>query len=192
MFKPVQTVAPTVKPVTLAEAKAWLWVDHSSHDALIAGLISAAVAHLDGWSGILGRCLINQTWRQAWTVWEDELRLPFPNVSAVTLTYYDQNNVQQTVAASAYELIEDAMGSLIRFNSTFDPPELYEDRTDAVRCSLVAGYGTAASDVPESLKVAIKMLVAQWYANREVSGPQSFAVPLGFDAIVSPFKKIGM
>lgn len=54
---------PTDPVVTLAEAKDHLRVSHDDEDWLIAGLIDAATAHLDGVGGVLGRALNPQTWR---------------------------------------------------------------------------------------------------------------------------------
>jgi len=194
MIRPVLVTAPTVKPVTLAEAKAWLWVDHNAHDTLITALLGAAVAHLDGWTGVLGRCIINQVWRASFSDWpsDGDLRLPFPDVSAVVLTYYDTSNVSQTVSASNYELLEDETGSFIRLLSTFDAPAIYTERSDGVRVALTAGYGAAAANVPETIKSAIKFLAAHWYAVRESDGAQSFAVPNGFAALISPLRRVGM
>ena len=57
-------VTPPVEPVlTLDEAKEHLRVVHSDEDLLIQSLIDAAVSWLDGWDGVLGRCIMPQTWR---------------------------------------------------------------------------------------------------------------------------------
>lgn len=64
MLAPVRVTPPAEPPVSLEEAKAHLRVDFGDDDLYVAGLIEAATAHLDGWSGILGRALVTQTWRQ--------------------------------------------------------------------------------------------------------------------------------
>src|SRR5690606_10673336 len=64
MHRPVRVTPPAIQPVTLAEAKLHLRVDHDDEDALISNLIQAATGHLDGWTGILGHCLVEQVWRQ--------------------------------------------------------------------------------------------------------------------------------
>jgi uncharacterized phiE125 gp8 family phage protein len=62
---PVLVTPPVAAPVSLAEAKAHLRVDFDDEDALISGLIDAATQHLDGWSGVLGRALMPQTWEMS-------------------------------------------------------------------------------------------------------------------------------
>jgi hypothetical protein len=52
MYRPVLVAAPAIKPITLTEAKAALDISYTDKDTLIQGLIAAAIAHLDGWSGI--------------------------------------------------------------------------------------------------------------------------------------------
>jgi uncharacterized phiE125 gp8 family phage protein len=190
-LRPVLITPPTEEPVTLIEAKAWMWVDHSADDTLIASMVTAAVAHLDGYTGILGRCMVNQIWRQDFETWDRYLRLPFPDVSSVTVKYFDTTNTEQTVAASNYELIQDDQGSLVLFVDNWTGPNLYDDRTDAIRVTLTAGFGAAASNVPEPLKAGIKMLAAHWYANREAVGAQNMAeLPIGVHSVIAPYRRM--
>jgi uncharacterized phiE125 gp8 family phage protein len=189
-LRPAIVTPPAELPVTLAEAKAWLWVDHSDHDTLITAMLNAAISYIDGYSGVLGRCIINQTWRQDYESWSDTLTLPFPGVATVThVKYYDQASNEQTVTASKYELIEDALGSMVRFNDSFEIPNLYDDRTDKVKVTFVAGFGLAAA-IPEPIKSAIKMHVASMYANREVSGDLMHEVPNGYWAMLSAYRRV--
>ena len=62
---PALVTPPSGAVVTLAAAKAHLRVDHDLDDSAIGALIAAAEAHLDGYGGILGRCLLTQTWRDS-------------------------------------------------------------------------------------------------------------------------------
>src|SRR5690606_12599307 len=100
MLAPVRTVAPATMPVSLAEAKAHLRVDHDDQDDLITAQIKAATAYLDGWSGILGRALVTQTWRQDFAGFGDRLPLPLVPVTAIdSVSYFDGDNVHQTLDA---------------------------------------------------------------------------------------------
>jgi len=73
MYRPVLVTAPTAMPVSLTEAKAHLRVTSSDEDALITALIASATAYLDGWTGILGRCLMQQIWRQHYDCFDGEI-----------------------------------------------------------------------------------------------------------------------
>ena len=73
---PVRTVAPVADLVSLAEAKAQCRVDDSDSDVLMTALIKAATDHLDGYSGVLGRALITQTWAVDFGGFSDLIRLP--------------------------------------------------------------------------------------------------------------------
>lgn len=74
--------APTAEVVTLAEMKLYLSVDHDDWDTMIASMISEAVADIDGWGGILGRCIMPQTW--AFKAVKGDIESPMPDVIAAT------------------------------------------------------------------------------------------------------------
>lgn len=164
MLAPVRVTPPAATPVSVAEAKAHLRVDHSDDDALIEALVQAATDHLDGWSGILGRALVTQTWRVDLSRFPrcDVLRLPLSPIQSISsIAYWDALNTDQTFAAQNYSLHADARGALIALASSASWPGLYT-RADAVRVTFVAGYG-APADVPAPIKQAILLSVGHMY-----------------------------
>lgn len=82
---PYLVTAPTEVPVTLGQMKAHLRVAHDDDDGDIESRLEGAVAHLDGWGGVLGRCIMPQTWAIDVTGPGPHL-LPFPEASDVTAT----------------------------------------------------------------------------------------------------------
>jgi uncharacterized phiE125 gp8 family phage protein len=189
MFLPTRTVAPATTPVTLAEMKAHLRVDFTDDDDLIQSLLDAAVQYLDGYAGILGRCLITQTWKQTYPSFDRCLRLPFPNVTGVTLKYFDSSNVEQTVSAANYQLLEDSEGAYIELILPYVPPYPYIFRIDPVNVTLVAGFADAAS-VPVPIKQAIKLLGGDWYDSRATMQEGRLAqLPFSVEALLAPFKR---
>lgn len=197
-FNPVLVTAPDSGDpiVTLDEAKAHLRVTHSTDDDYIAALVAAAVDLLDGWRGALGRCLVTQTWRILLDDWPacDRIDLPFPDCSSVVVKYSDESDVEQTVSASLYQILEHGRATSIYFRDAFTSPSLYDDREDPVRIEFAAGYGDAA-DVPAAIKHAIKLAIGHLYENREqvIVGQVDVAeLPMGFRRLISPFRASAM
>lgn len=194
-LKPVRTVAPVAEPISLAEAKAHLRVDASDEDDLITALIQAATASLDGWSGRLGRCLVTQTWRQDYVGFPQGgvLRLPFPDVQSVSVSYVDETGASQTLATSIYHVVDDAIGAACVRDPDATWPET-DDRPISVSVTLVAGFGLAAA-VPAPIKAAIKLMVGDLYAHREtVAGGSYASIPMSMTVqnLLAPYRRSGI
>lgn len=187
MLRPVRITPPATLPVTLEEAKAHLRVEVQDDDTFITALIAAATDHLDGYSGILGRCIVNQQWRQGFASWSP-LRLPFPNVSDVAVTYLDANGESQTAAAIDHRLIEAVRGPEVYFRPGWAAPVTDIGMHDPVQVTFTAGYGTAA-DVPASIKAAILLHIGTLYEHRESIVTGTIVAPTGaYDALISPHR----
>lgn len=184
--RPICVTGPAIEPVTLAEVKAHCRVDGSDEDGLLSALISAAVAHLDGWSGILGRCLISQTWRQTYDRFRPGLRLPMPALSITAITYGDPSGDTVTLDPARYVLRQDACGSLVTPAPWQDWPDT-GSCPEAVTVSFVAGYGPTPGDVPASIRHAMLLLIGSWMQNREsvVIGAISSDLPMAVDMLLA-------
>lgn len=188
MYRPVQTAAPATTPISLTEAKAHLDVSHTEKDTMITLLIAAATAHLDGWTGILGRCLVTQTWRQDFDRFNRCLRLPlFPVASISSVKYDDTSDAEQTVTGSNYTLQCDDLGYYVEFKDTYSFPSIHEDRP-AVRVTYVAGEAAA----PDGVKQAMLLMVRHWFDNPSavVVGVTAQAMPMAVDALLAPYRRI--
>lgn len=192
MLRPVRITAPTETPITLAEAKANSRVDGSDDDSLITGLIDAATAHIDGWSGILGRCVVTQTWQQDFSCFpaSRRLRLSMDPAQSVVVKYSDGDNADQTFSGASYSLHTDDCGPYLWLADGASWPSTFS-RQDAVRIEITAGYG-AASAVPQSIKQAILLMVGHWYENREATGEGLKDIPLAVDALLAPYRRISL
>lgn len=193
MLAPVLVTPPEVPLWTAEEAIARLHLNSTDDDLdLIDHYIEAATAHLDGYSGVLGRALINQTWRIDACSWGSPfIRLPLApvQIEGLTVKYFDGDNVEQTLAADQYEFFADAIGPRLSRAASVSWPSLYS-RADAVRVTFVAGYGATAENVPAPIRQAVLMLAAHWYANREAVADQGMAaIPLGVDALIAPYRR---
>lgn len=196
-LKPKLIAAPSADAplVSLEEAKAHCRVDHGDDDNLLKALVAAATSLLDGYSGVLGRALINQTWRLNLSSWPPcRIRLPLAPVSAITsIKYFDTANVEQTLGAANWALFEDALSPYAGWSSTASLPSLFE-REDAIAVEFVAGYGATVDKVPEAIRLAALLLVGTWYEGRETTivGTTAQALPFAVDALIAPLRRVGV
>lgn len=192
MYAPTQTVAPAATPVTLAEALAQCGIESTdtSFNDLVQVFLDAATAHLDGYSGILGRCIVTQTWKQEFDDFAKILRLPMPAATIASIAFLnDDGTTTTTVTSSNYALHHDALGSYVRFIDDYSfPSGLWE--TKAVAVTFTAGYAT----VPAAIKTAVLMLVAHWFANRETVNVGNIVSELPFSvaALIEPYRRVGV
>lgn len=189
MHAPVLVTPPASLPVTVDEAKLHLRVDGDEENTLIEGLIAAAVSHLDGWTGILGRALVEQTWRQDFDSFGCSMRLALGPVSEiVSITWRNEAGQVATVASSNYALVTDGIGPRVYWDAAFSSPSgLYEQ--GAVSVTYRAGY--AVEDVPAAIKVAILLMIGHWHMNRETVAEGSFnELPFAANALLAPFRRM--
>jgi uncharacterized phiE125 gp8 family phage protein len=193
MYRPVVVTPPSIKPVTRTEAKAALDIGYTDKDTLIDGLIAAATTYLDGWTGILGRALCEQTLRQDYDAFCTRLRLPLsPVISITSVKHYDTAGVQQTITSTNYTLKNDDLGPYVEFISTYAFPALYVERA-SVSVTYLAGYATVtgAWTGPDAIKQAMLLLIRQWFDNPTpvIVGQTVEKMPYAVDALLAPFRR---
>ncbi len=152
---------PTLEPVTLAEICTHLRIDYRDHDDMLPNLITSARKWLE--ESVLWRCLISQTCIDLFDSLEDGMGLHWPPVSAIdSITYLDTNGVLQTLSTDVYELgtVHGVPVVRLKYNQTFPATRSH---ADVVTVTYTAGYGTAASNVPQPIRDAIKLQVEQLY-----------------------------
>lgn len=160
--------APTVAPVSLAEVKAHLRIEHSEEDDYVTGLISAVASRIDGPSGWLRRALINQTYRLNLPYFPVArcIALPLPPLQTVeSVSYFDHNDEEQTFPAEAYHVVKTLDEAYIYLKTGASWPGTWE-RPDAVAIEFVAGYGAASADVPANIRHAMLIEIGSHYAER--------------------------
>ena len=185
---------PAAQVVTNAELVAQSRIPDdaaTAEDSLITAYLSAATKYVE-----------NQT-RRALISRAVTIRAPyFPThtgyqslssvapVSAVaSIQYYDTNDTLQTLASSAYvvDLFAEPVRIVLAEGNTWPTTR---ERPDAVIYNATAGYGAAASDVPDDLKHAIKMIAAHWYEHREAVGDsQVYDIPMAAESILQWYSR---
>jgi uncharacterized phiE125 gp8 family phage protein len=199
---------PSVEPVTLADAKAWLRVDTTDDDALITGLIPAArtlceaivkktfVQQQYAWSfDYFPNRLVVTPATVVWDSWLNSRLYPYtyaqqiyvprpPLISVDSITFYDVNNVQQTLASNQYLVELGTPGRISPLPGSQWP--MTADRLYSATVNFTSGEGNSASAIQANEVLAIKQLVAHFYRNREavIVGATAADVPLGVRSLL--------
>lgn len=211
------TVATVVPPaqdlLTLVQAKAHLRLGDDA-DQWLADQIRAVSRHLDGWEGILGKALTQQTLalyldrfphQHAGNAHlgnpqhrhhhrHHEIRLPCPPLISVTaITYVDAAGTTQTLDPAAYQV--DAVGTPARILPAYGTTwPAARHQLNAVCVTFIAGYAPAAgsptdfvANVPPPIVAAAKLLLGHLYENREATAalPGLQELPLGVAALLA-------
>lgn len=186
--------APSLEPITLAEAQAHCRVDAGADDALLAIYIQAAREQAEG---LLFSALISQTWEQTLDAFpaDGDIKLLKPPVQSITsVTYIDSAGDLQTMANDAYVLdAATSPGWLLPADGTEWPAT--DDVINAVTIRFVAGFGATAADVPANIRAWLLLTIAQLYDQRaaaDASGKVA-ALPGRFvDGLLDPWRQYGL
>lgn len=213
----VQSIAPTFEPLTVPDAEYHLKIDADSdissdivtqESAYLESLIAAARTKCEQETS---RQLCTATWvlklpffpragctnrelygvPQARFMGPDDWRsiyLPKPPAASVTsVTYYDSAGDSQTFSSTKYTLILGDPVARIALNYAEVWPTTRQ-RQDAVTITYVSGKTQAT--VPAGIKHAMRLMIGNWYENREAVniGNTTSALPFGVDALLQPYR----
>lgn len=194
-----KVVQPTVEPVSLAELKKHVRVEHEEEDAYLQGLIQAAREYSER---RIDRCFIDTKLEMKLDTFPIgvELPLPLPPFSPTTTRQtievsYLNVQLQSLPVVEAEPVIVSQPGTFIAHRASTPAiltPNVngYWPVTGPIRAAVTirwwAGYGDAGAAVPKGIRHAILMLAAHWYMNREAVAPGSLgSVPFGVDELLS-------
>ena len=159
--------APTAEPVTLAEVKQQCGIadEVNAHDDLLNGYIVAARRACEVF---LNRQLMTATYDykvDEFPLWDCNLYLPLAPLQSVTsISYVDAAGDTQTLSTSIYRVLSNREPAEIELKYAQSWPTTRIE-SEAVTVRMVCGY-TSAANVPEPIKLAIKMLVSDWFESR--------------------------
>jgi uncharacterized phiE125 gp8 family phage protein len=173
---------PSSEPLTLAEARNWVRVSDGADDGLLQSLIVSARLAVEA---ATSRVLLSQQWRLTIDDWPSsgQLFLPLTPVRSISrVRVLDGAGVARDALLSLFTLDASLDRARIQLGSPLPPPGV---PNGGIILDLVVGYGDAASAVPEPLRLAMRHLVAFWYANR---GDDAASPPAAIGAMLAPYR----
>lgn len=182
--------APTLKPVTVAEAKTHLRIDSTftADDTYIGTLIDVATLAVENYTNL---ALMLQSWYldlDSFPDYFNALKGTLNKFEVNSITYKDENNVSQTLAASNYIEDKSIKPARIYFTPDATIPSTY-DIPNAVTVDFTIGF-TTADDVPAPIKQAILLTIGRFYEIRQdvVTGTIATSIPKTVEYLLNPYR----
>jgi uncharacterized phiE125 gp8 family phage protein len=166
--------APTGLPLTVAEVKSRIRVDHDAEDADIQGMIAAAAQATEKESR---RVWLTRTFTLTLADWPEcggPIELPTEAAALTSVKYYAADGTLTTLAGCQSWLTHRPPLVYPPINTSW--PGLQSGKVAPVVVTYTAG--TAASGVPDAAKEAMLLCVADSYENRgDGKSPHERGVP---------------
>ncbi|MGD9783891.1 MAG: head-tail connector protein [Hyphomicrobiaceae bacterium] len=184
------TSGPLSEPLTLDEVKQHLRIDGTNEDALLASLILTSRLHIET---ALGLALLQQSWRLSLDAWPRSgfILMPLSPVLAVSEIRVAADMGPATVVdAAAYQVDAASRPARIAFDASHVPQP--KGLVNGIEIDFTAGFGMAAGDVPEPVRLALLLLVAHWYEHRDPIeiGMPSTAIPQAVGRLLAPYRVV--
>ena len=186
----VVTTSPSIEPLSVIEAKDHLRVDGDDDEVLIAAYIKAAREFAEAYTG---RTLINTVYTLSldkFPTSSDAIEIPAAPLASVTsISYVDTDGATDSMDSSDYRVDTSSEPGRITVAYGNSWPST-RDITNAVSIVYTGGYGTSRDDVPEGIRMAMRLLVGHMYENREavVIGTAANELPLAVESLLDAYR----
>jgi uncharacterized phiE125 gp8 family phage protein len=180
------SVDANTEPVTLAQAKLHLRVDHDDENAAISLLCTGARETCEAFTN---RALASGTWTLKLDAFPYELiRIPVgvANLSVQSINYVDADGVEQTWANTEYLVLQrqDQFPEIVPAYGWSFPS------TRCQRDAVTISFTAEDSPCPTALVQGMLLQIGHLYEQREstVVGTSATVLPLGRNALWSPYR----
>lgn len=159
------TSPPALEPVSLAEAKAHLRIQHADDDIYISRLITAARKHIEQRFGLACITQSASYYVDHWPAHRTVLLPLHPVTAIVDVIIYGDTDTPATLDPAHYFL--DNVSKPSRLVLRLGRPLPQAGRSaNGFEVKFTAGFGASPTSVPEDVRQAILFTVAAWFAER--------------------------
>lgn len=182
MIKTASVTTATADPVDLEEVKDHLRLPpgETAEDDYLQGLLDSAVEFVQDYTG---QKLLTQTHYVYFDEWpcSDHVELPFAplqSVSSTGFSYVGSTGATNIFSSTGWRTDTVSFPPRVVLKYDSDWPTETLDNSNPIRVKGTFGY-TTQGKIPASLKHAIKLLISDWYENREsiVTGVTVNSIP---------------
>jgi uncharacterized phiE125 gp8 family phage protein len=156
----------TIEPLAVDDAMLHCNYDSSDKRQWFENAIIAARRYCEAHTK---RQFINATWKLYLDRFPTQIELRVCPVSSITsIKYNDLNGTQQTLSSTLYrtDLVSEPARIVPAYNETW--PSTRGQINDVI-VEFVAGYGATPTSVPQNIKFAMLMLIANWFEHPEAT-----------------------
>jgi len=199
--------APATEPLTVAEAKAHLRLEHDADDAIVSRILTAAREDAEAF---LNQTLVTTTYDVYWDHFPgqgadqrtgpgydevDRYALEVPRSPLVSVTHLKYNEASAgtlTTLTVTTDYTVDAASNPGRIVPAFGASwPTARAIPNAVTARVVCGYGAAAA-VPSAIKSAILLIVGALYENREefITGTIATRIPTSAESLLWKYRSL--
>jgi uncharacterized phiE125 gp8 family phage protein len=183
----ILTAPPAGEPVSLAEVKTHLRITHTDDDSYLARLITAARRQIENQCGC---ALLTQSWSLYLDRWPDDacVRVPIYPVASITdIIIYGESDTPATLDPAHYYLDSKSRPARVTLRNGRPFPQPGRS-LNGIEIRLQMGYGASASSVPDDIRQAILLAVANWFANRGEGA--TIALPPMTRELLAPYRAV--
>lgn len=143
-------VDPTVKVVTLDQAKFNSNIEHVDTDAFLQLLLDAAIVEAENYTE---RSIQKRGVTIHFSAFSKKMVIPYnPIISITSITYMDVDGLEQTVDSGVYKVVSYDNGLTQKLYFSWDSaPELDADEDFPITVTAVAGYADAPADIKQAI-----------------------------------------
>jgi len=185
----VLTDDPTTQVVSVAEIKSHLRIDTSDEDTLLGLYIDAATEMAENYCG---RHFITHEYKLYFNNVVQEASLIFPDCTLVTQSGQNPHRAVWYINAAGVEVGSDdayidaySNPSIVYLSSAFTSTTLKDNAANVFWFHFKTGFGDEATDVPQAIKQAIKLIVSDMYYFRE---DRKRKFPMASEILLQPYK----
>lgn len=171
----VRTTDAATEPVSSSEFKTFARIDGTDEDTLITALLKTARQMAEDYCE---RSFITQTWKLYGNNFPDEILLPRGKAISITSVKYSTTTALDSTFTDYNASLQNDIGVIVPTESV-TWPDTESEFPNSLEVIYTAGYGANASDVPEAIKTAIKLICSDLFENRQ-SFSEKRVSPVGY------------